>query len=52
MQEAKRAIPEQALLQFFLREGKPIDIYSRKCLPSYNLAQEVDKQINREERKL
>ena len=32
MQEPKRAIPEQPVLQFLLRDGNTTDIYSRKLL--------------------
>jgi hypothetical protein len=32
MKKDKKAIPEQPLLQFFLRDGKAIEIYSIKLL--------------------
>jgi hypothetical protein len=46
MQETKRAIPEQPLLQFLLRDGNAIEIYARKLLPVEHLANEVDNWIH------
>jgi hypothetical protein len=46
MQETKRSIPEQPLLQFLLRDRYAKKINARKLLPVEHLAKEVDDWIH------